>query len=255
MGLLASKNMAAVASAAEAELCRASSLTRQAQALPDHDSGAAWMADHPDGDQLHPDCFIEQEHWRRSNNGCSLRCGLSRDKPLARQSAALPSRVLSETNLTGKCRSGLEADTPWVLGVTRYRNQMVYPWVVGYKRHPIMPASWMYYDINCHRKEPEKLSNGCVLRRLWQIVPTMAGVHCPDFVLFNVVGVIQAYPARRQDFQSGTNCNIRKQLGVDEPYWMQLLIFVKRWSSPLISASWSTNEVVPACSPLRCRRR
>jgi peptide/nickel transport system permease protein len=38
--------------------------------------------------------------------------------------------------------------------------------------------------------------------------------------------------------------NIRRQLGVDQPYWVQLWIFVKQVMTADFGASWSTNERV-----------
>jgi hypothetical protein len=37
------------------------------------------------------------------------------------------------------------------MGYARYRNMLAQPRVIGFKKHPIMPTEWMYYDI-----EPRK---------------------------------------------------------------------------------------------------
>ena len=67
-----------------------------------------------------------------------------------------------------------------------------------------------------------------IVRRLWQILPTMAGVILLIFFLFNVVGGDPAYLLAGKISNPEQIANIRKQLGIDEPYWMQLLIFVKQ---------------------------
>jgi len=37
---------------------------------------------------------------------------------------------------------------------TRYRNMLVQPQVVGYKKHPILLAEWMYFDMDGSRRQP-----------------------------------------------------------------------------------------------------
>jgi ABC-type transport system substrate-binding protein len=38
--------------------------------------------------------------------------------------------------------------TPWRLGVHRYYNDLMQPWLVGYVRHPVMRGFWKYVDID-----------------------------------------------------------------------------------------------------------
>ena len=83
-----------------------------------------------------------------------------------------------------------------------------------------------------------------IVRRLWQILPTMAGVILLIFFLFNVVGGDPAYLLAGKISNPEQIANIRKQLGIDEPYWVQLWIFVKQVVTFDFGASWSTNEVV-----------
>ena len=83
-----------------------------------------------------------------------------------------------------------------------------------------------------------------IVRRLWQIVPTMAGVILLIFLLFNVVGGDPAYLLAGKISNPEQIANIRKQLGIDEPYWVQLWIFVKQVVTFDFGSSWSTNEVV-----------
>jgi len=104
--------------------------------------GAAWIADYPDGDNFTQ--LLYSKNIGESNNGCYK--SPAYDK-LYEQSAVLPDGP-ERDKLYLEMQKQFEADTPWVLGVTRYRNQMVYPWVLGYKRHPVMLANWMYYDVN-----------------------------------------------------------------------------------------------------------
>ena len=82
------------------------------------------------------------------------------------------------------------------------------------------------------------------LRRLWQFVPTLAGVILLVFFLFNWVGGDPAYLLAGKIPNPETIANIRRQLGVDEPYAVQLWIFVKQALHGDFGVSWSTNEAV-----------
>jgi peptide/nickel transport system permease protein len=83
-----------------------------------------------------------------------------------------------------------------------------------------------------------------VIRRLWQMVPTMLGVILLVFVLFNTIGGDPAYVLAGKISSQEQIDNIRRQLGVDQPYWVQLGIFIKQVVTADFGASWSTNERV-----------
>ncbi|MFO1285002.1 MAG: ABC transporter permease [Burkholderiales bacterium] len=81
-----------------------------------------------------------------------------------------------------------------------------------------------------------------IVRRLWQMIPTLAGVVLLVFFLFNWVGGDPAYVLAGKISNQEQIDNIRRQLGVDQPYWVQLGIFVKQILTADFGASWSTNE-------------
>lgn len=83
-----------------------------------------------------------------------------------------------------------------------------------------------------------------VLRRLWQMIPTLAGVVLLIFFLFNAVGGDPALVLAGKITNPEQIANIRKQLGVDEPYWYQLWVFVKQIATFDFGRSWATNEEV-----------
>jgi peptide/nickel transport system permease protein len=83
-----------------------------------------------------------------------------------------------------------------------------------------------------------------IIRRLWQMVPTMLGVILLVFILFNWVGGDPAYVLAGKISNQEQIDNIRRQLGVDQPVWVQLWIFVKQVLTADFGASWSTNEKV-----------
>ena len=77
------------------------------------------------------------------------------------------------------------------------------------------------------------------------MIPTMLGVVLLVFFLFNWVGGDPAYVLAGKISNPEQIDNIRRQLGVDQPYWVQLWIFVKQIAHRrLRRVSWSTNETV-----------
>src|SRR5678815_1130242 len=83
-----------------------------------------------------------------------------------------------------------------------------------------------------------------IIRRLWQMIPTMLGVILLVFILFNWVGGDPAYVLAGKISNQEQIDNIRRQLGVDQPSYVQLWIFVKQVLTADFGASWSTNERV-----------
>jgi peptide/nickel transport system permease protein len=83
-----------------------------------------------------------------------------------------------------------------------------------------------------------------LLRRLWQMVPTIFGVVLLVFFLFKYFG---GDPA---EILGGLNATpeqidaIRQQLGLDQPVWVQLGIYLKSVVTFDWGKSWATNEQV-----------
>ena len=83
-----------------------------------------------------------------------------------------------------------------------------------------------------------------LIRRLWQMVPTLIGVLLLVFFLFKTFG---GDPA---EILGGLNATpeqihaIREQLGLNEPLWVQLGIFLKQVATFDWGRSWATNESV-----------
>jgi peptide/nickel transport system permease protein len=83
-----------------------------------------------------------------------------------------------------------------------------------------------------------------LLRRLWQMLPTMLGVILLVFILFNWVGGDPAYILAGKMSNKEQIANIRTQLGIDQPFYIQLWIFVKQIVTFDFGSSWSTGETV-----------
>ncbi len=83
-----------------------------------------------------------------------------------------------------------------------------------------------------------------LIRRLWQMIPTLIGVILLVFLLFKFFGgdpaeILGGLNASPEQVQA-----IRDQLGQNEPWWEQLWIFVKQIVTFDWGRSWATNESV-----------
>lgn len=83
-----------------------------------------------------------------------------------------------------------------------------------------------------------------ILRRLWQMAPTLFGVILLVFLLFNWVGGDPAYILAGKMSNAAEIANIRTQLGIDQPYYVQLGIFLKQVATFNFGNSWATSEAV-----------
>lgn len=83
-----------------------------------------------------------------------------------------------------------------------------------------------------------------LIRRLWQMIPTLLGVVLLVFFLFKYFGsdpaiILGGLNASPEQIES-----IREQLGLNKPVWEQLWIFIKQIVSFDWGKSWATNESV-----------
>jgi peptide/nickel transport system permease protein len=83
-----------------------------------------------------------------------------------------------------------------------------------------------------------------LIRRLWQMIPTLIGVVLLVFLLFKFFGgdpaeILGGMNASKEQVDA-----IREQLGLNEPWWVQLWIFVKQIVTFDWGKSWATNEAV-----------
>ena len=83
-----------------------------------------------------------------------------------------------------------------------------------------------------------------IARRLWQMIPTLFGVVLLVFFLFTWVGGDPAYLLAGKISNPEQIENIRRQLGVDQPIYVQLWIFITQIATGDFGVSWSTNEQV-----------
>ncbi|MBY0240914.1 MAG: ABC transporter permease [Burkholderiaceae bacterium] len=83
-----------------------------------------------------------------------------------------------------------------------------------------------------------------IVRRLWQMAPTMLGVVLLVFFLFHWVGGDPAYLLAGKMADADAIANIRRQLGVDQSYPVQLGMFLRQVVTFDFGNSWATGEAV-----------
>jgi ABC-type transport system substrate-binding protein len=103
--------------------------------------GAAWTPT-TDGDNFMQ--LLYGPNTGQSNNGCYE--SKSFDALYERARAMSPDRP-ERNRLFLEMTRQMEVDGAWSMHVSRERNQMIRPWVLGYKKHPILHAEWIYMDL------------------------------------------------------------------------------------------------------------
>jgi ABC-type transport system substrate-binding protein len=103
---------------------------------------AAWHADYPDGENFMQLLYGPNTH--QSNNGCYESKAYDE---LYRKMLALPNSP-DRNRLFLDLTRQMEVDGAWVLQVSRERNQLIWPWVKGYKKHPVLNADFVYMDVD-----------------------------------------------------------------------------------------------------------
>jgi len=104
--------------------------------------GAAWIADYPDGDNFMQ--LLYGPNTGQSNNACYRSARVDK---LYEQSRLLPDGPERNKLYRGMARQ-MEVDTAWIMMDSRYRNLLMHPHVIGYKKHPALHQEWMYMDLD-----------------------------------------------------------------------------------------------------------
>ena len=83
-----------------------------------------------------------------------------------------------------------------------------------------------------------------LIRRLWQMIPTLFGVVLLVFLLFKGFGGDPAEVLAGLNATQAQVDAIRQQLGLNQPLWVQFGIFLKQIVTFDWGKSWATNEAV-----------
>jgi ABC-type transport system substrate-binding protein len=108
---------------------------------------ASWIADYPDGDDFMQLLYGPNSH--QNNNACFQ---LPEWDRIYEKTRALPPDSGERDQLYRQLWRIAEVHGVWKLHDTRYRNMLLQPQVIGYKKHPILLAEFMYYDLDNSRR-------------------------------------------------------------------------------------------------------
>lgn len=103
---------------------------------------ASWIADYPDGDNFMQLLYSKNIH--QNNSACATIPEYDR---LYEQSLRMPASA-ERDRLYHEMARIIEAYAPWRLDISRYRNMLTQPRVLGYKKHPILQSEWQYIDVD-----------------------------------------------------------------------------------------------------------
>jgi ABC-type transport system substrate-binding protein len=104
--------------------------------------GQGWIADYPDADN-----FVQNFYGPnigQSNNGCYESKAFDK---FYEQSTALPNSP-ERNRLFLLMTRQMEVDGAQSLNVSRMRNELIRPWIKGFKKHPILQADFQYLDVD-----------------------------------------------------------------------------------------------------------
>ena len=108
---------------------------------------SAWIADYPDGDNFMQ--LLYGPNTGESNNACYKSAEF--DKRYAKTRAMHPGperdRIYHELTRI------MEVDGAWLLLDSRVRNSLLQPNVIGYTKHPVLHAEWLYIDLDPKRAD------------------------------------------------------------------------------------------------------
>ena len=116
-------------------------------------SGLAWIADYPDAQN-----FLQLLYGPNTGISNDSRFKLAEYDRLYTQSLKLPDGPERNT-LYREMNRILVAYAPWRLGVHRIFNHCINPWVLGYKKHPILFTSFKYLDIDVAAQQARSCNN------------------------------------------------------------------------------------------------
>jgi len=102
---------------------------------------SAWIADYPDGDNFMQ--LLYGPNSGQSNNACYRSPEYDERYEKSRLLPDGPERNRLYREMTRL----MEVHTVWMLTDSRYRNALLQPKVVGYKKHPVLNSEWLYIDL------------------------------------------------------------------------------------------------------------
>lgn len=113
---------------------------------------SAWIADYPDAQN-----FLQLLYGPNTDQSNDARFKLPAFDRLYEKSLTIPDGP-ERNALYREMNRLIVAYAPWRLGVHRVFNHLMYPWVKGFKKHPILYTNYMYLDLDVAMRD--KASGG-----------------------------------------------------------------------------------------------
>ena len=104
--------------------------------------GSAWIADYPDGDNFLQ--LLYGPNSGQSNNGCYDSPTFNKLYETSQKMPDSPER----NKLYELMSRQVEYDGAWRFGVSRIRTDLVHKGILGFRKHPVLHAEWMFMDID-----------------------------------------------------------------------------------------------------------
>jgi oligopeptide transport system substrate-binding protein len=144
---LFTKNMAAVGIRIVSTPVQFSDLLRDRKVGKFEIGQAAWIADYPDAQN-----FLQLLYGPNTDQSNDSRFQHKEFDRLYQKSLTIPDSP-ERNALYREMNRLVLAYAPWRLGVHRVFNHLMYPWVLGYKKHPILYTSFKYMDLDVPMRE------------------------------------------------------------------------------------------------------
>ena len=141
------KSMAAVGIRVEALAVQFADLLNDKRVGHFQMAGSAWIADYPDAQN-----FLQLFYGPNTNQSNEARFRLPEYDRLYERSLAIPDGE-ERNRLYREMDRLLLAYAPVRLGVHRIFNHLQYPWVKGYKKHPILYTNFKWLDLDVAARE------------------------------------------------------------------------------------------------------
>ena len=137
------KNMDAIGIRLQFNVAKWPDLNKQAKLGKLQMWQVAWSADYPDAEN-----FLQLLYGPNAASGTNYarfrNPQFDRLYERAKKMPASPER----TALYNEMNRLVAAFAPWLPQIHRLRNEVSHPWLVGYVRHPIINAPWLYLDVD-----------------------------------------------------------------------------------------------------------
>jgi ABC-type transport system substrate-binding protein len=102
----------------------------------------AWSADYPDAEN-----FYQNLYGPNAGESNRAKFKLPAFDKLYEQARLMPPSP-ERNKIYAEMARLVSVYAPWIPNVHRLRSDVLQPWVIGYKKHPILIAPWLYMDID-----------------------------------------------------------------------------------------------------------